>query len=131
MVKMGINFRLNRSVRGYLSFDVEVSDTISLFNFYINIRNTTDYNFSNIYLFLKTNYPNGMFSVDTIEIFLADLQGNWLGKGFGKYKDQQILFRKRGHFPLSGKYRFSFEQAMRNQELIGINTVGIRIERTE
>ncbi len=114
-----------------IDFEVDVTDTINPFNFYINIRNTTDYNYSNIYLFVKTVFPDGRFSIDTAEIFLADLHGNWLGSGFGKNKDLQVLFRKRGRFPMSGVYHFRFEQAMRELDLDGIKAVGIRIERTE
>lgn len=115
------------------TFVFEINDTISPYNFYLNIRNTSSYRWSNIFLFVRTEFPNGKYTVDTAEIFLADLQGNWLGSGFGEIKDNQILFRKRGRFPMSGIYKLSFEQAMRSkkQGLIGIESVGIRIERTE
>lgn len=80
---------------------------------------------------MQTHFPDGQLAVDTIEIFLADLQGNWLGKGMGKNKDLQVLFRKRGRFPMSGNYHISLEQAMRRKALPGIKSVGIRIERTK
>lgn len=114
-----------------IDFDFEITDSINPHNFYINVRNTTDYEHSNFFLFVKTDFPNGQYSIDTVEIFLADLQGNWIGKGLGKNKDLQILFRKRGRFPMKGVYHMSFEQAMRDVELSGIKSLGIRIERTE
>ena len=46
-------------------------------------------------------------------------------------KDNQILFRKRGRFPMSGTYNFTFEQAMRDKQLEGIKSVGIRIVKDE
>ena len=113
-------------------FVFDITDTLSAYDFYINIRNTTSYEWSNIFLFIRTELPDGRFSIDTAEVFLADLQGNWLGSGFGDIKDSQILFRKRGRFPMSGTYILSFEQAMRKKKgLIGIESVGIRIEHTE
>ena len=112
-------------------FNFEIDDTLSAFNFYINIRNTTDYNYSNLYLFIRTDFPDGRFSIDTAEIFLADINGNWLGDGFGEIKDNQRLFRKRGRFPMKGMYRITFEQAMREENLVGIEAVGIRIEKSE
>ncbi len=114
-----------------MHFNFMVSDTIHPFNLYLNLRNTTDYPYSNIYFFMQTHFPDGQLAVDTIEIFLADLQGNWLGKGIGKNKDLQVLFRKRGRFPMSGNYHISLEQAMRRKALPGIKSVGIRIERTK
>ena len=112
-------------------FSIEVNDTLTAFDFFINIRNTTDYNYSNLYLFIKTDFPDGRFSVDTAELFLADIKGNWLGKGYGEIKDNQILFRRRGRFPMSGIYTFTFEQAMRDKGLEGIESVGIRVVKSE
>jgi len=114
-----------------LHFNFEVNDTINPYNMYINIRNTTDYKYSNIYFFMQIQFPDGRYSIDTLEVFLADRKGNWLGKGLGKNKDNQVLFRKRGRFPMSGNYNIAIEQAMRTEQLIGIKSVGIRIEKTE
>lgn len=114
-----------------VKFSVAIPDTIELYNFYINIRNASDYRFSNIFLFLKTLYPNGMYSVDTIECRLADDSGKWLGKQRGKMVDNRILFRKGIRFKLSGNYSFEFEQAMREPELQGIEDFGIRLEKFE
>ena len=112
-----------------LNFQVDVKDTISPFDFYINIRNSTDYKYSNLYFFMKTIFPNKQIAIDTIECYLADNQGNWLGKGFGKYRDQQILFKRNGRFPMSGIYQIQIEQATRDINLIGIKAIGIRIEK--
>jgi len=112
-------------------FDFNISDTLSAFDFYINIRNTTDYNYSNLYLFIRTDFPDGRYAIDTAEIFLADLHGNWLGSGIGEIKDNQILFRKHGRFPMKGQYKITFEQAMRNIELQGIKSVGTRIVKSD
>ncbi|OYT11771.1 MAG: hypothetical protein B6I18_02925 [Bacteroidetes bacterium 4572_112] len=112
-------------------FDFNISDTLSAFDFYINIRNTTEYNYSNLYLFIRTDFPDGRYAIDTAELFLADLQGNWLGSGIGEIKDNQILFRKHGRFPMKGQYKITFEQAMRTVELQGIESVGIRIDKSE
>lgn len=109
--------------------DVVVSDTLALYNFYVTVRNTDDYRYSNFYIFLTTKLPNGNLGRDTIEIKLAELNGKWLGQGFGHYKDNQILVRKALRFPASGKYDFLIEHAMRDEVLTGINNVGIRIER--
>ena len=111
-------------------FEIDITDTINPYNVYLNIRNTVDYNYSNLYLFIKTEFPNKYVAIDTAEIFLADIKGNWLGKGFGEIKDIQVLFRKNGRFARKGIYHISFEQAMRDIDLYGIKSVGIRIERS-
>lgn len=111
-------------------FEVKVEDTLQLFNFYINLRNNSSYEYSNIYLFLNTYFPNGEKSRDTIECVLADARGHWLGKGT-EIIEHQILFKRGVRFPMSGIYRFEFEQAMRKDDLEDILDIGLRIEYYE
>ena len=111
-------------------YSVEITDTLQLNNFYISIRNNTDYPYSNIYLFVTTTFPNGHSTTDTIECILADKDGRWLGKGSGHIKDNLIMLQPNLRFPLAGNYHFYLEQAMRDTVLVGIEDVGLRIERT-
>lgn len=112
-------------------FDVEITDSLSNYNFYLNLRNTTNYRYSNLYVFLMTRFPNGNTTRDTIEIILADNEGRWLGKGWSNLKDNNILLKKSLHFPLSGNYVFFIQQAMRVDTLEGIRNLGLQIDRTD
>ncbi|MBI9034610.1 MAG: gliding motility lipoprotein GldH [Bacteroidales bacterium] len=112
-----------------IQFKVEVPDTTSPYNFFLNLRNNTDYNYSNAFFFLKTTYPSGQLARDTIQIIVADHRGKWLGKGFGRIKDQQIQLRKEMTFPQQGLYIFEIQHGMRTDTLFGIEDVGIRIEK--
>ncbi len=109
-------------------FRVNIEDTTSAYNFYINLRHTTDYRYRNFYLFLDTRMPGGQAARDTIALMLADKTGKWFGQGFGNVKDLQVPVRKNLVFPAKGTYTFLIEQAMRQDELKGISNVGIRIE---
>ncbi|MFN4233795.1 MAG: gliding motility lipoprotein GldH [Bacteroidia bacterium] len=111
-------------------FEVEIKDTLQFYNFYINLRHNASYAYSNIYLFLNTYFPNGEKSRDTIECILADNRGFWLGKGT-EIIEHQILFKRKVRFPMSGLYRFEFEQAMRKDDLEDIMDIGLRIEYFE
>ena len=113
------------------AFTVTVEDTSRLYDFYITLRNTDDYEFRNFYLFLNTRLPNNNVMRDTLELILADKEGKWLGKGFGAVHDYQIRIRENLKFPLSGEYRFGIEQAMRKEKLKGITDVGIRFEHAD
>ncbi|MCK5856099.1 MAG: gliding motility lipoprotein GldH [Bacteroidales bacterium] len=112
-------------------FEYNIQDSIMPIDFYINIRNTTDYNYANVYFFIKTIYPNQRYSIDTLECFVANIKGEWLGSGFGKYRENMIPFKKNMRFPMTGNYRMEFEMAMRDSILDGIDALGIRIERAE
>jgi len=112
-------------------FSVEINDSLVAYDFYLTVRNTTDYRYSNFYLFLLTRFPNGNLSRDTIECMLADNKGMWLGKGWGSIKENTILLKQNLHFPLSGDYQFLVQQAMRVDTLEGISNVGLRIEKSK
>lgn len=112
-----------------IAFDVTVDDTLSGNNFYVNLRHGDNYPFSNLYLFMKTDFPNGKSAQDTLELVLQNPDGKWTGKGFGDVFDHQIMFKRNLRFPLKGKYRFSLMQAMQMPVLTDVKEVGLRIEK--
>ena len=111
-----------------LKFPVNVSDTTTPLSFYFNVRNTTKYSFSNLYMYVTTYYPNNTYSRDTVECWLAAPDGRWLGKGLGRLKDNEFTFRKNIRMPMKGQYVLAINQAMRHSPLIGIANVGLRVE---
>lgn len=129
-------FEENKEIADYtwkanekISFDLNITDTVTPHNWYINVRNADDYRYSNIYLFITTAFPNGQQSKDTLECVLADDKGHWLGDGLGDIWDNQIPFKKNVRFPSAGKYTIALEQGMRADELHQIMDVGVRIEK--
>ncbi len=107
----------------YYTFNIQ--DTTQLYNFYFEVRNTSDYNKQNLYLFITAFYPNKTFSRDTAECLLAAPDGKWLGKGMGKFKDSRFLFRKGVRFRNSGEHTIAVNQAMRDENVQGIKAIGI------
>ncbi len=112
-----------------IEFEKEIRDTTRLHDIFLNVRNNHEYPYSNLYVFFHTVFPDGTIYKDTIEMILADRQGQWTGKGFGKIKSNSFHFRKDVWFPLEGQYTFTIQQAMREEHLRGITDIGIRIER--
>ena len=112
-------------------FEMLIEDSLSINDFYINIRNNTDYPYSNLYLFVSTEFPNGHITRDTIECLLAGKDGQWLGSGSGRIKDNKIMLQKGLRFPLNGMYNIYLEQAMREVVLEGIEDIGFSLELSE
>lgn len=112
-------------------FEVDISDTLTMHNFYINLRHSTAYKFSNIFLFFHTTFPGGQVTSDTLQILLADNSGKWIGTGMGKIKECRIMLQDRVRFPRSGSYSFCIEQGMRTEPLLGIEDIGVRVEKME
>jgi len=109
-------------------FEIEMSDTITLHNIYLQVRHTVDYPLSNLYIFVNVSGPGGQQIKDTVNIILADPDGSWTGRGAGNLREIRLLYRNQTRFRLPGLYTFTLEQGMRKSEL-PVTDVGVRIER--
>ena len=110
------------------TFEFDITDTISPLNLYINVRTSTDYAFSNLFMFLYSEYPSGYSDKDTLEFILAEQSGQWLGQSSGTVVENQILIFKGGRFTTPGTYKFQLEHGMRQKILPEILDVGFRVE---
>jgi len=113
-----------------LEFRVNIEDLNTAYDMFLNLRNGTEYPYSNLYIFMTTHYPIGRSELDTLQFLLADKAGKWYGTGLGDIKSSSVLFRYRLLFPMQGEYRFVLEQAMRKEELQGVWDVGLRVAKT-
>ena len=117
-------------------FEYNNTDTISKVNLKVNIRHSSSYPFSNLWLFINTIDPLGALKTDTLECILAQKDGKWLGSGLGDVWDIQCQFKSYRLFK-QGMYTFEIEQAMRHgdlakiEQLPGIMEIGFRIEKQE
>lgn len=112
-----------------LYYEVDIKDTTKVYKLAINIRNTIDYPYSNIYFYLNTILPNGKVTKkDTIECYLSYPDGTWKGKGNANLKDNRFWIAKNIKFEQSGKYIFELRQATTDTTLRGISDVGLHIE---
>jgi gliding motility-associated lipoprotein GldH len=111
-----------------LSFQWEVSDTLQRQDVILDLRHAQGYPFSNLYLFLTYEFPNGKTRTDTVACTLADELGRWRGSGFGDLVDQRFLLQSQVAFPLSGSYHVKIAHGMREDPLTGLANVGLRLE---
>jgi gliding motility-associated lipoprotein GldH len=116
------------SWRDAREFPVEVTDTVSLHNIYLQVRHTVEYPMSNLYMFVYVKSPQGQLLKDTVNIQLAEPDGRWIGKGSGNLREISLLYRKQTRFGKPGVYTFTLEQGMRNPEL-PVTDIGVRIVR--
>lgn len=110
-----------------VQFEVDVEDTVSNYDFFINVRHTKSYMYSNLFVFLHTVAPDGRKMTDTLEFPMADPEGNFVGNISGGLVMNRVIVKKETRFPKSGKYKFIIEQAMRDEELEEISDVGMSI----
>ncbi|WP_395046232.1 gliding motility lipoprotein GldH [Flavobacterium sp.] len=118
------------------TFDQEVSK--KPYNLFINIRDNDDYEFSNLFLIVKLEHPDGLTKVDTLEYQMANPDGTLLGEGFSDIKESKLWYKEKMMFSKKGKYKLSIQQAVRQtgkvqgvEKLDGITEIGFRIESLE
>ena len=120
-----------------ITFNIKPPDTINAYNLFVNIRNTNDYKYSNLFLIVQMDYPNGKVQKDTLEYRMASPEGKLLGKGFTDIKENKLGYKKGEVFNEKGEYKVIIQHAMRAngsvngiENLEGITDIGFRIERT-
>ncbi len=84
-----------------------IYDTTKRYNLSLKIRHTVNYEFQNLFLFLKEE------KCDTIEIMLANKNGEWLGNGIGDVREAEYVLYKKRRVKKRGEHIISVEQAMR------------------
>jgi len=120
-----------------VNFQFEISDTLTRNDLFIQIRNTNEYAYSNLFLITEFQYPNGLHIVDTLAYEMTDNYGKWLGTGFTDMKENKLFYKENFQFPVVGTYEINIQQAMRKrdhiegiQQVKGISDVGFRIEKS-
>ena len=111
-----------------ISFDVNITTINKAYNVYIDIENTDNYKYSNLFLFVYITSPNKTTIVDTIDVFMADYKGKWVGKPKGDNYFGNYLFKQAVAFPKAGIYKTSIVQGMRDDTLKGISKIGISVK---
>lgn len=118
-----------------VTFEIPQLDSIKKYNVFLNIRNSNEYKFSNLFLIVSINFPHGKTITDTLEYKMANPDGSWLGAGIGSIKENKLWYKEKVSFVEEGTYTITIAQAVRNNgdvdgvtDLEGITDVGFSIE---
>ncbi len=110
-------------------FDFKINDAQNSKNIIFVVRNNNDYPYSNIRFIVNfTEARTKNKKVDTLNYVLAQPNGEWVGKGFGDTKETLFQYKLNYKFPANGDYSIGVIQAMRADNLIGIEDLGLKIE---
>lgn len=111
-------------------FVVQIDDTSRFYDFELTLRTTTDYSYSNLFIFLNSKTPNGLKAREPFQFRIADPDGKWMGKKSGTVVENVLVFKKR-KFPLKGKYTFTIEQGITEQSVNEVLDIGLRMTETK
>jgi gliding motility-associated lipoprotein GldH len=109
------------------SFTVDIKDTSKAYDFVITLRTTTEYKFSNLWIYLNSATPDGHKVREPYEIKLTKPDGSWIGKKTGTIVENSLYFRNR-KMPKGGKYVFVIEQGITQSLIDEVIDIGLRVE---
>ena len=107
-------------------FVVNLEDTSKRYNFRITLRTTTDYAYSNLWVYLNTVTPDKKIAREPFEFKITDANGSWIGKKTGSIVEHNLFFKSR-KMPMKGKYTFTLEQGITQNTITEVLDVGMEV----
>lgn len=108
-------------------FKFTLTNTEKEYDFTLTLRTTTDYKYKNLWIFLKTETPEGITAREPFEIKIADETGAWIGKKTGSIVESQLSFSRR-KLPQKGEYTFTVEQGITQSTIDEVLDLSFRVE---
>lgn len=109
-----------------LSLDAAMTYQVS-----VTVRNHSTYPYRNLPLLICCTDSLGQrVYADTLQVQLADADGNWQGNGLGGLYEQTTAAGTL-YAPHGGSYLFTINHLLPDAPLSGINDVGIKVSQKE
>ncbi len=108
------------------SFTIDIKDINIEYNFVITLRTTTDYKFSNLWIYMNTVTPDGTKAREPFQIAVTNADGSWAGIKTGTIVELPLQFNKR-RLPKKGKYTFTLEQGITDSKIDEVLDIGLRV----
>lgn len=99
----------------------------------VTVRNTVDYKYRNLWLFVEIKLPNKEIPIrDTLNHALMTAEGFWSENVEGSNIKESVKYYKYAiQNPPKGKYSVKVQHGMRDELLSEIVSIGTRIEKHE
>lgn len=117
-------------------FEIEAPDTLNTYDLFINLRNSKEYAYSNLFLISEIKFPQGKIVTDTLEYEMATPQGEFLGSSKGSIVENKLWLKEGIRFRESGIYQLTVRHIMRDARSVkgmthlnGVLDIGYSIEK--
>lgn len=105
-------------------FYYQIADKEAGYQMLVYVRHTERYPYQNMWLFLDNGIQR-----DTIEFYLADDRGQWLGDKHHGFIEMPVLIEQNYHFSDTGHCAMTIQHGMRDSLLRGVTDIGVEIKR--
>ncbi|WP_173021470.1 gliding motility lipoprotein GldH [Lewinella sp. W8] len=114
-----------------VAFEFSVPDTVRKYDLLLNVTHDQSFPYQNFYVNIHTDFPNGRRTTQRVSLQLAGDFGAWLGDCGGTSCDLQIPVLSNARFAQSGTFGVVVEQYSRDEPLVGVRELGLRVEVAE
>lgn len=105
-------------------FEVPITDISATYRTIVYVRHSERYPYQNMWLFVGNETQR-----DTIEFYLADDRGRWLGDRHNGIIEMPVLLDENRLFSGPGTYVFEIQHGMRDTLLRGVTDIGLEVIR--
>ncbi len=112
-------------------FEFRIDDPKKRYNLHYNVRNSLDYPFSRIFVtyHLQDSLGNELQTKLTMQDLFDQKTGVPFGtSSLGDIYDHRFLLLDNYEFKFPGKYKLKLEQYTRQDTLLGVLAIGVRVE---
>lgn len=113
-----------------LNFEVDIEDSLKIYNLYLELEHSTDFYFHNLYVQIHTTFPSGKRISEKVSLELANKAGAWFGDCNEDWCTLNIPIQTGAYFNALGKHTITLEQYSRKENLGGVKSLAFRIEDT-
>ncbi len=114
-----------------LTFDFEVLDTLTKYDIVLTVGHKSSFRFTNQYVSVSTIFPNNKKIKDIVSLELSQSNGVTNGKCSGESCHVPILFQEKINFPILGRYHISIGQYSREDSIMGIENMELKLVESE
>lgn len=113
-----------------LVYEVDFQDVSKMYDFTLSLRTSTDYKYNNLWLFMKTETPDGTTAREPFEVKITNPDGSWIGEKSGTIVTTPLYFRSR-KMPVKGIYKFTLEQGITQSTIDEVHDMTLIIEEVK
>jgi gliding motility-associated lipoprotein GldH len=112
-----------------IKFDVFIKDTTAAYNLVLRVAHKDDFSFQNLYVKINSIMADGQSYSQIVSLNLQDRYGRWEGKCSNSVCKADILLIDHIYFRIPGEYSFVISQFSRTDNLSGIQSLRMIVER--
>jgi gliding motility-associated lipoprotein GldH len=108
-------------------FVIDIKEADKNYAFTLTLRTTTDYKYSDLWIYMNTISPDGKKAREPFKICITNPDGTWIGVKTGTIVENQFKFGK-SKLPLKGTYTFILEQGITESKIDQVLDIGLNVQ---